>query len=389
MNYFKNLDGIRFIAAMMVFVHHSFGASFEYLFQEDSFILKVVKMVTSGGLGVSIFFVLSGFLITYLLIAEYKKNGQINLRKFYFRRFLRIWPLYYAVVLFTFIVYPLLKELIGVNQPLASNVWYHLFFMANFDVLNIMQYYWGSDAMSQNITWSVAIEEQFYIFWPLIFVFLRRKFWVFGIFSVVITSLIFRLVHADNGHILYFHTLSVIIDMSIGGLFAYLVSYSDKVRLFFEKNGTKYHVVYLLIFSIFYLSTQYFSIPYDAAFNRLFLSTNIAFLITSQAITKEKSILNLGNYRFISKWGKYTYGIYLLHPIAITFVDIVFRVLKIEIDVFNGILVKSSLSLILTFMFSYFSFHYFEAYFLRFKEKFAVMKIQGAKNIYERHTEDK
>jgi peptidoglycan/LPS O-acetylase OafA/YrhL len=78
--YFPNLNGLRFFAAFSVMLYHFFGEG-----------------LINGHYGVVLFFVLSGFLITYLLFEEKEKFGKIEIKKFYFRRILRIWPLYYLV----------------------------------------------------------------------------------------------------------------------------------------------------------------------------------------------------------------------------------------------------------------------------------------------------
>jgi len=92
--YFKNLDSIRFIAALIVFLGHAIYPSYKFLPIENTYIEKFLLTISDGGTGVSIFFVLSGFLITYLLISEHEIKSTISLKKFYIRRFLRTWPLW-------------------------------------------------------------------------------------------------------------------------------------------------------------------------------------------------------------------------------------------------------------------------------------------------------
>ncbi len=91
--YFKNLDGLRFIAALLVLIHHA------EFFKQDAVegVSAVYYEYTKhfGLLGVNLFFVLSGFLISYLLMEEQRRTNTINIKNFYIRRILRIWPLYF------------------------------------------------------------------------------------------------------------------------------------------------------------------------------------------------------------------------------------------------------------------------------------------------------
>ena len=190
--YFKNLDSIRFIAAMMVFLDHGVKPAYQYLGLDGTLLFKVFTTISSGGIGVTIFFVLSGFLISYLLISEHEVSGKIALKNFYVRRILRIWPLYYAVVIFSFFLYPFMKSLIGMTDHFQSNVLYYLTFLSNFDVIHIGKYFRGQDVLAQNVTWSVSVEEQFYLFWPVLFTFLPKRCWVYAISMVIIGSIAFR-----------------------------------------------------------------------------------------------------------------------------------------------------------------------------------------------------
>ena len=104
--YFKNLDGLRAIAAMAVVFTHivSWIPSEGYL---NKYIGVLISFSSRGGkYGVTFFFILSGFLISYLLFHEQKINGKIRIGRFYMRRILRIWPLYYLTVIIGFYIYP-------------------------------------------------------------------------------------------------------------------------------------------------------------------------------------------------------------------------------------------------------------------------------------------
>lgn len=373
--YFKNLDAIRFLAAMMVFLGHAIAPAYVYLPIKNTVCEKILNLISNGGTGVSIFFVLSGFLITFLLLSEFELNKKISLKNFYIRRILRIWPLYFLVVSFSFIFYPFFKTIIGMNHPLKSIFLFHLFFLSNFDVINIENHWFGSGAMSQNITWSVSIEEQFYLFWPLIFAFLPRRYWLFSIFLVITGSIIFRIIHNNDPIVLYFHTFSVLLDLGIGGMMAYIIKSNVTIKTFFESCSTYTHLtLFIVTISLLYWNNNLFNFSYGHAIGRIFISLSFAVTITAQALTKSTSILNLQRLRFASNWGKYTFGIYLIHPIALTLIDPIVRTLHIPKDNFTTLFSIGIIGLFLTLFLSKLSYTYYESKFLVLKDKFATIK---------------
>src|SRR5690606_12891158 len=143
-----------------------------------------------GNLGVNFFFMLSGFLITYLLIKEKEFTGTIHVPNFYVRRILRIWPLYYLCVAVGFIGFALLKKISGAPLEENANAWYYLFFAANFDIMHT----WPEkpDALLLSVLWSVAVEEQFYLTWPLILRIVPLKGYKYVFPGIMLFSLVFR-----------------------------------------------------------------------------------------------------------------------------------------------------------------------------------------------------
>jgi peptidoglycan/LPS O-acetylase OafA/YrhL len=143
------LDGIRAIAAFMVVFYH-FGIPF-----------------VSGSAGVLMFFVLSGFLITWLLLRENDEQGTVSLRKFYARRSLRIFPAFYCYAAVAFAVV-IIRHHARIVWPQALAA---LFYVSNYyQALN------GDPNTGFSHTWSLAIEEQFYVLWPLTFLLLRGNY---------------------------------------------------------------------------------------------------------------------------------------------------------------------------------------------------------------------
>lgn len=361
--YFANLDSIRFIAATMVFLGH--GISDLYNKLPDNSLKNILNLVSSGATGVSIFFVLSGFLITYLLIAEFELHSKIKLKNFYIRRILRIWPLYFALAAVSFIIYPS-AALIGIGDRIL----YSLAFLSNY----VKCFYTGV-VMPEGITWSVAVEEQFYLFWPLIFVFLPYRAWLSVILLTIAGSVMFRIIHYQDAAILYFHSFSVLLDLGIGGLFAYLIKEHSRIRNFFERTSTVSHLAFFLFsFCLLYWNVKLFDFKYGNAVGRLFISTSFAMIIASQAMTKSDSFLNLKNFSFANRWGKYTYGIYLIHPVALTITGFVASAAGFSKEnTFNAVVI-AAIGFILTLIMSKLSYTYFESRFLRLKEKFSVIK---------------
>jgi peptidoglycan/LPS O-acetylase OafA/YrhL len=142
------LDGIRALAVFVVILYHS----------------GVVAKVP-GDLGVTAFFVLSGFLITWLLDKEYDRTGTVSLKEFYIRRTLRIFPAYYVFIILS----------LGADAVLG-HVWSKGLIASAFSyTVNYYNAFLGHPTTTVAHAWSLAVEEQFYLVWPIIFLALTRK----------------------------------------------------------------------------------------------------------------------------------------------------------------------------------------------------------------------
>ena len=199
--------------------------------------------------------------------------------------------------------------------------------------------------------------------------------WFYAISLVIAGSLLFRICHNNDGIVLHYHTFAVLLDLGIGGLTAYLIKSSKKVRMAFENTSTKSHLVlFILSFWLVAWNACIFNFEYGPAIGRLFVSLSFAIIIASQALTKSTSKLNLGSFSFANKWGRYTYGIYLLHPIVLTLLEVVCKIVHISIENVFVIFIKASLGLVLTLIISKLSYTYFESFFLRLKSKYEIVK---------------
>src|SRR5882762_9394794 len=202
--YIPQFDGLRGIAILLVLIGHS-G------FLEA---LPHAGKLEYARFGVDLFFVLSGFLITGILTDS--KGSPHFFRNFYARRVLRIWPLYYAVLFVAFVVAPLFAPSM---RPTAVSTWpAFVFYVQNIVFVNRETYPFGLGA-----TWSLAVEEQFYLTWPLlVFLFKKRTLAIICV-SLVVVSLSLRLASrfygAPSGFI-HFFTLSRLDAIAFGSLAA-------------------------------------------------------------------------------------------------------------------------------------------------------------------------
>jgi peptidoglycan/LPS O-acetylase OafA/YrhL len=197
--YFPGLNGIRAIACMMIFYGH-FNTSFHIHSEQSQH-----TILTNG---VTCFFALSGFLITSLLLQEKKWTGRIHLGNFYLRRMLRIWPLYFLIILIGWFAHPL----VAIPGERTSYFLYYLFFLGNFAFI-ARRCIWIINPL-----WSVAVEEQFYAFWPLVMDSSRvlRSCLVF-LFTFLLVKIVAR--YSGTGFY-YFLSLTRFDCMAIGGILA-------------------------------------------------------------------------------------------------------------------------------------------------------------------------
>lgn len=359
--HFPGLNGVRFFAALLVIIDHT------ELFK--SYLDLPTLWANSysaylGAFGVSIFFVLSGFLITYLLLEE-NKEGPIQIKDFYIRRILRIWPLYYLLVLLGFFVIPHLSFL---HVPLYSSEMSHSldrFFLFFGLAANVAFVYFPTVAFA-NILWSVAVEEQFYLFWPhvlkikqkllgvmlfLLFLYLMLKFYA-GEFGPKFEELVIR---------------SRFSSMIIGGIGAYLL-FHQKVFIQFLYHRLV-QVALLLLFVV--VGMDWIDFKSLIWMKDELISLVLCGLIINVA-SNTQSIINLENSVF-SYLGKLSYGLYVYHLFAVV---LVLKGLPALLPIqewspWISYPVTLGSILILTTGISHFSYTYFESYFLRKKVRFS------------------
>ena len=222
--YLPELDLLRFAAFFLVFLSHAVPGEAEFYQQAGiagPFATAIVSVAAGGAFGVDLFFALSSFLITALLLKERDTTGRIDIVSFYWRRVLRIWPLYFTFLL---LLAPLVRMVLpGDRLPTRDSVAFALL------VGNWAFVMWGYAHSIVGPLWSVSVEEQFYLVWPA----LLRRFsghLVHALLGVWLASIATRtalvMMGAANPQI-WCNTVAHLDPIACGGLLAVLIRRYD------------------------------------------------------------------------------------------------------------------------------------------------------------------
>jgi peptidoglycan/LPS O-acetylase OafA/YrhL len=318
-----------------------------------------------GKLGVVLFFVLSGFLITYLLLAEEKSFATISVKKFYLRRVLRIWPLYYLIIILAVLILPNIS--IFTLPGFGKNVVYsHLFFKLLLYTLlfpNLVLSLFGIIPYASH-TWSIGTEEQYYLIWPVI---LRRfkKYRLLLMFFVIFIYIgiyVVLSVLSDNS-LPYVNALKAFwstfnIDcMAIGGIYAILLFQESSVLSLIRSSLLFYVTIFVVIALM--IKGVYFRY-----FNYECYSFLFGIIILNFA-SNRKIKVSLEN-RVFNYLGTISYGLYMYHPICI----VLAIAISIKTNFVSNWLIYP-LSFILTIIMAALSYEYYETFFLNLKDKFS------------------
>ena len=364
--FFPNLNGIRFIAAFWVIVHHIEQFKEKFGYDNQLFYTRFIRLI--GPLGVFLFFVLSGFLITSLLLVEKERTNTINVKSFYVRRVLRIWPLYYLTVFLGLFILPEISyfnisgetELIKVDLP--EKLLLYLLILPNI-VTGVFKHI---PYLSQN--WSIGVEEQFYYFWPWVVKQTKTS-------KLLLVMIIF--------FFLFYITRSLtVLYMPETGWWKYLNEFIKSLRITCMILGAMG-----AYFTYFKLNTKFVQFIFHSRFQLLLYLTLILMLsfgvylpgvnqevysliftlILMNLAKNPASILSLENPVF-NYLGKISYGMYMYHTVAVVIG------VKVSHSFNNSNFVSYPVSYVLTIFISALSYEYFEKPFLKIKDKFTTVK---------------
>ncbi len=399
--HFTGLNSLRFFAAYFVVFHHG-----ETIRAKNGLAhFENYSFFRNGSLAVSFFFVLSGFLITYLLLNEMKNTRTISLKKFYMRRVLRIFPLYYLLVFIGLFAIPVLLKLIHYTYQMpydtvTAGVLFGLFLSF---VVNPL---YGSHLLEP--LWSIGVEEYFYLIWAPLFKFfvkpqseirnLKSKI-LYHPLSIIIGMMVYKACILGFYH---FYTpknetlillREVLLNlkfelMAIGGLGAYCIEIAHNPPRVFNSWRVitlekvwffqpQFQVVFLsLLFSRLFFH-NYFTENPNVLYKTLFQTPVLSvftegglflWLILNVAINP-KALFKLKN-PILEKLGEISYGIYMYQMLIIFATVLFFKKMMLPMSPLLQTMFFYAVVSVGVLGVSWVSKRYFEDYFLRFKSKY-------------------
>ncbi len=355
-SYYPALDGLRGVAILMVVFLHNFGFMNYFFF---------------GWLGVDLFFVLSGFLITEILL---KTIGTPHfLRNFYLRRILRIFPLFYLTLIICLFILPQIRNLnIDLNYYVNHQVWFWTYLQNWLFIFNEPT---GSKMLLH--TWSLAVEEQFYIVWPALILLIRKPKILLAVVALILLAVgIARyVIWMDKIEDLAYaslYTFTRIDGICIGCMLALIM----RINPGFLKKYTTLIVLLMasVNFGFYFLNGRHgFTLPYLAFVGYTTFAVLFGLLVFEAVTGGSKIIQFLLDNRLLKFFGRISYGLYVYHwPMYILFFTMFHRsFLNLSFNQQTSVIGASISVTLLSILISVISYHYFEKPFLQLKKKFS------------------
>lgn len=376
--YFDNLNGIRFLLAFTVIILHT--AVYKNKLGLSNYLNAYPAIYIAGEIAVSLFFTLSGFLISYYLILEKQSNNHIKINSFYIKRIFRIWPLYFfAILLYWFVIPELnfgyvldnlpshsIKGLTVFSNNISNNIALALYVLFMPQVAVMFSGLSNSNLFPAAHLWSIGVEELFYLFIPIfllkttkIFKSLMRvtiAYYLLPIFLLVVYKFIKSKILVS---VLMFISINSFCSMLLGCLVAYL--YINHKQKLLKYCNVFTAITALVLFALMLIYQIFFYWFVREIYSFLFCIM-LVYAIENKSILLEN--------RIVSYLGKISFGIYIYHNLAI---GIILH-LVIQHNIPNDLLIYKILItffvLLLTIVIAAISYELFEKKILNIKFKF-------------------
>ena len=337
--HFRGLDGLRAFSVIAVIWTHVRGP-------------HSMELIRHGNKGVDLFFAISGFLVTTLLLKERRRTGAISLRDFYIRRTLRIFPLYYAVLaLYCVLVFATMR-----GTPKAAEFWQNLPAFATYTSNWFVSAENGAEhGVTFYFAWSLATEEQFYLFWPpvLVAALASRRAWAPAVVAMALFLAQVAAIQAPAPGLALTVIGSLAPPILFGATFAVLLDHRPTFDVLAPMLGRR--AVPPLVAALLLVQLQ-LGAP------ALAVSFTMAILVASICLCQDSFLHPLLDFRPVAFVGTISYGMYLMHMLA---ANAVRKVLghQMGLDVFAG-------TVLLVVLMAFISHRWFESPILRLKSRF-------------------
>src|SRR6516164_3210590 len=359
--YHPELDALRFFAFFLVFIHHHFpGSPAQYDPRFGKLVAVAISSIASAGaFGVDIFFALSSYLITELLLREKARSGRVDVRSFYLRRILRIWPLYFfflalAVAINGFIPNENVSGKAIAAFLLFSGNWWMMFAGRSVSVINPL--------------WSVSVEEQFYLAWPPLVRRLNKQSMLVasGIMLLVsnLARLTIALAHVQSERYIWFNTLTRLDPIALGIITAVLLRGRSPSLSSIRRGLLFIFSLAVLLVAANVLHTRAEIVhPSVVLGYPLVAVSSVGFLVSLLASNPPWYA-----YGPLVYLGRISYGLYVFHLLGLKLADIIGAHALLGSRLVKG---EGVLGLFLTLLMAVVSYHLLERPFLRIKERYS------------------
>ncbi|QEC69818.1 acyltransferase [Panacibacter ginsenosidivorans] len=374
--YFKGLNGLRFMAALLVVFAHV-PTFITKTSNPNIYDFRPFSFFSNGGLAVDFFFVLSGFLITSLLLKEHEESGTISVKRFYIRRMLRIWPLYYLIVFIAFAVFPILANIFHLRPDPGLSVPQLLMYIL---LLPNFTFIFGPRILLFPL-WSIGVEEQFYLIIAPVIKYKKKSLAL--IFATVIIVKLFLNFFA--GQVTPATTATIIIldlrfeAICIGCLGAIFIR--SRYKYLLDKLfGLPLQLLFFgILFAVLFFNktlpaagipviSPLFSVLTNRIYNGVPMGIVFLYVILCVSLNK-RSIIKTGGKTF-ELLGNISYGMYMYHVMTCFVVIGIMKRFFLDIPVTTATIMCYLLCVFFTMLVAYLSYVFFEKRFLNLKKKF-------------------
>ncbi len=379
------LDGIRALAILMVLCIHFAGPDVDRGLRSGPFYERIYSVIMrAGASGVDLFFVLSGFLITRILLQT--KGSPRAVANFYVRRVLRIFPLYYVALLLAFIVVPAVMGTPSPGQQAVGKYqWWLWAYLGNFASW-LTGVNWDAGPLRLNHFWSLAVEEHFYLLWPLLVTVCSRRRLAQVAVGFIVLAVGLKLWFVAHGLDVAAYELTPcrLDGLAIGGLLAIASFSSDSLeilrpyaRITFPVGGA---VLVLLAFISDSADWLWWTPAFTHTIYPVFFAAMIVLVLCAPPGQVARRVLQSAPLRFL---GKYSYGIYVWHAMlcpSFLWLLPVATFQRLTGSRIGGLLIFASLASALSILAALLSWFVLEKRFLRLKVAFEYRGLPTTKS---------